>query len=300
MITGLYSAQRRLASRSCASPARRRARGCTRRTSRRWTSSRIAKPVTKWAVTVREPALVPRAFQQAFHLMRSGRPGPGADRPAVRRADGRDRVRHRHLRAAAGRTSPPPRRKQIEKALDMLAAAEKPLIVAGGGIINADAARPAGRVRRTHRRAGDPDADGLGHDPRRPPADGRHVRPADQPPLRQRDACWRATSCSASATAGPTATPARSRSTPRAASSCTWTSSRRRSAASSCPTSASSRDAKAALELFVEVARERKAAGALTRLRRLGRPLRRAQAADAPQDALRPRCRSSRSASTRR
>src|SRR3978361_2153342 len=36
----------------------------------------IAKPVTKWAVTVREPALVPRVFSQAFHIMRSGRPGP--------------------------------------------------------------------------------------------------------------------------------------------------------------------------------------------------------------------------------
>ena len=36
----------------------------------------IAKPVAKWSVTVREPALVPRVFQQAFHLMRSGRPGP--------------------------------------------------------------------------------------------------------------------------------------------------------------------------------------------------------------------------------
>jgi tartronate-semialdehyde synthase len=36
----------------------------------------IARPVTKWAVTVREPALVPYTFQQAFHLMRSGRPGP--------------------------------------------------------------------------------------------------------------------------------------------------------------------------------------------------------------------------------
>ncbi len=36
----------------------------------------ISKPVTKWSVTVREPAQVPRAFQQAFHLMRSGRPGP--------------------------------------------------------------------------------------------------------------------------------------------------------------------------------------------------------------------------------
>ena len=36
----------------------------------------MAAPVTKWSVTVREPGLVPRAFQQAFHLMRSGRPGP--------------------------------------------------------------------------------------------------------------------------------------------------------------------------------------------------------------------------------
>ena len=32
----------------------------------------IAKPVTKWVVTVREPGLVPRVFQQAFHIMRSG------------------------------------------------------------------------------------------------------------------------------------------------------------------------------------------------------------------------------------
>ncbi len=35
------------------------------------------------AVTVREAALVPRVLQQAFHLMRSGRPGPvtGVDLP---------------------------------------------------------------------------------------------------------------------------------------------------------------------------------------------------------------------------
>ena len=46
----------------------------------------IAKPVAKWAVTVREPALVPRVFQQAFHLMRSGRPGPSPSRPTSSRA----------------------------------------------------------------------------------------------------------------------------------------------------------------------------------------------------------------------
>src|SRR5690625_5382241 len=36
----------------------------------------IAAPVTKLAKTVLEAAQVPGVFQQAFHLMRSGRPGP--------------------------------------------------------------------------------------------------------------------------------------------------------------------------------------------------------------------------------
>src|SRR5690348_14153007 len=36
----------------------------------------IATPVTKWAVTVMEPAQVPGTFQKAFQLMREGRPGP--------------------------------------------------------------------------------------------------------------------------------------------------------------------------------------------------------------------------------
>src|SRR5436309_13742132 len=36
----------------------------------------IAAPVTKMAMTVLEAAQVPGVFQKAFHLMRSGRPGP--------------------------------------------------------------------------------------------------------------------------------------------------------------------------------------------------------------------------------
>src|ERR1700726_4886496 len=36
----------------------------------------IAAPVTKMAMTVLEPGQVPGAFAHAFHLMRSGRPGP--------------------------------------------------------------------------------------------------------------------------------------------------------------------------------------------------------------------------------
>ncbi|MDP2016017.1 thiamine pyrophosphate-binding protein, partial [Hydrogenophaga sp.] len=98
----------------------------------------ISKPVTKWSVTVREPALVPRAFQQAFHLMRSGRPGPVLiDLPID--------VQMAEIEFDIDTYEPLPvykpaaTRKQVEKALDMLAASSKPLIVAGGGIINADA-----------------------------------------------------------------------------------------------------------------------------------------------------------------
>src|ERR1700740_1235955 len=36
----------------------------------------VAAPLTKMATTVLEPAQVPGVFAQAFHLMRSGRPGP--------------------------------------------------------------------------------------------------------------------------------------------------------------------------------------------------------------------------------
>ncbi|WP_038203099.1 glyoxylate carboligase [Xenophilus azovorans] len=98
----------------------------------------IAKPVTKWAVTVREPGQVPQVFQQAFHLMRSGRPGPVLiDLPFD--------VQMAQIEFDIETYEPLPvykpaaTRAQAEKAIGMLNAAERPLIVAGGGIINADA-----------------------------------------------------------------------------------------------------------------------------------------------------------------
>jgi len=98
----------------------------------------IAKPVTKWAVTVREPALVPRVFQQAFHVMRSGRPGPVLiDLPFdVQMGEIEFDIDTYEPLAVY---KPAATRKQIEKAIDMLCAAERPLIVAGGGIYNAGA-----------------------------------------------------------------------------------------------------------------------------------------------------------------
>jgi tartronate-semialdehyde synthase len=98
----------------------------------------IAEGVTKWSVTVREPALVPRVFQKAFHVMRSSRPGPVLiDLPIdVQLAEIEfDIDSYEPMPAYRPKAS----KTQIEKALTMLNKAERPLIVSGGGVINADA-----------------------------------------------------------------------------------------------------------------------------------------------------------------
>src|SRR5207244_4931934 len=88
----------------------------------------IARPLTKMATTVLEPAQVPGAFQQAFHLMRSGRPGPVLiDLPIdVQMAEIEfDPEAYEPLAVY----KPAASRKQVEKALAMLNAAERPLLV---------------------------------------------------------------------------------------------------------------------------------------------------------------------------
>ncbi|WP_318200607.1 glyoxylate carboligase [Streptomyces sp. SCL15-4] len=98
----------------------------------------IAKPVTKMAVTVLEAAQVPGVFQQAFHLMRSGRPGPVLiDLPID--------VQLTEIEFDPETYEPLPvykptaTRAQIEKAITFLLESRRPVIVAGGGIIGADA-----------------------------------------------------------------------------------------------------------------------------------------------------------------
>ena len=98
----------------------------------------IAAPLTKMAVTVLEAAQVPGVFAKAFHLMRSGRPGPVLiDLPFD--------VQLTEIEFDPDTYTPLPvyrpaaTRAQIEKALDMLQEASAPVIVAGGGVINADA-----------------------------------------------------------------------------------------------------------------------------------------------------------------
>ncbi|MEP9351062.1 glyoxylate carboligase [Xanthobacter sp. KR7-225] len=137
MITGLYSAQADSIPILCITGQAPRAR-LYKEDFQAVDIESIAKPVTKWAVTVREPALVPMVFQQAFHVMRSGRPGPVLiDLPLdVQLAEIEfDEDTYAPLPVY----KPAATRAQIDKAMEMIADAARPLIVAGGGIINADA-----------------------------------------------------------------------------------------------------------------------------------------------------------------
>ena len=136
MITGLYSASADSIPILCITGQAPRAR-LYKEDFQAVDIESIAKPVTKWAVTVREPALVPRVLQQAFHLMRSGRPArcwwtcPSTCRwprsisistptSPCRCTSPRHAQAGREGAGHAGRVRPP-------------------LIVAGGGVINADA-----------------------------------------------------------------------------------------------------------------------------------------------------------------
>ncbi|MCQ1578545.1 glyoxylate carboligase [Streptomyces parvus] len=100
--------------------------------------SSIAKPVTKAATTVLEAAQVPGVFQQAFHLMRTGRPGPVLiDLPIDVQLT--EIEFDPELYEPIPVHKPAASRKQIERAVRMLNDSERPVLVAGGGIINADA-----------------------------------------------------------------------------------------------------------------------------------------------------------------
>jgi tartronate-semialdehyde synthase len=100
----------------------------------------IAKPVTKWAVQVKEPAQLVWTFREAFRVAREGRPGPILiDLPLdVTKSDlevdfDPERGGPLHFER------PEPRPNAIRQAVEMILQAERPILMPGGGTIIADA-----------------------------------------------------------------------------------------------------------------------------------------------------------------
>jgi acetolactate synthase I/II/III large subunit len=102
----------------------------------------ITMPIVKHSIMIKDPREIPEAIHTAFHVARTGRPGPVlVDIPQdLSRADipyePVDRV---HLPGYQPTTEG--NVKQIRLAAKALANARRPVIYAGGGVINADAAK---------------------------------------------------------------------------------------------------------------------------------------------------------------
>ncbi len=98
----------------------------------------IVRPVVKKSFLVSQAAQVPWVFRDAFRIMREGRPGPvHIDLPVD--------VQQEQIIYDASADGPLPIVRQapnpgaIERALDMLLEAERPLLMPGGGVIGSEA-----------------------------------------------------------------------------------------------------------------------------------------------------------------
>jgi len=101
----------------------------------------ITTPITKYNVQLRSVSEIPSTVNSAFYIASTGRPGPVLiDFPkdvqaAMGEVDWTDKV---DLRGYNPTIIPHPL--QVRKATDLLAEAERPVILAGGGVISGDAA----------------------------------------------------------------------------------------------------------------------------------------------------------------
>jgi acetolactate synthase-1/2/3 large subunit len=102
----------------------------------------ITMPVVKHSFLIQHPLEIPRAIHEAFYVARTGRPGPViVDVPVdLSRADiPYEPVSDVHLPGYQPTTDG--NAKQIRQAAKALAAARRPVIYAGGGVVAANAAR---------------------------------------------------------------------------------------------------------------------------------------------------------------
>ncbi|MEQ8509254.1 MAG: acetolactate synthase 3 large subunit [Rhodospirillaceae bacterium] len=102
----------------------------------------ITRPCTKHNYLVKDPNNLAKVIHEAFHVARSGRPGPVVvDLPKdVVMADGTYSTAPRGVYREKHKTYRPafkPDPASIEAAVDLMVKAERPLLYTGGGVINA-------------------------------------------------------------------------------------------------------------------------------------------------------------------
>jgi acetolactate synthase-1/2/3 large subunit len=100
----------------------------------------ITMPVTKHNMLVKDPAEIPRAIAEAFHLASTGRPGPVlVDIPKDVLQEQTAFAWPPELDLPGYRPTTRPHGKQIREAARLIATARRPVLYVGGGVIKAQA-----------------------------------------------------------------------------------------------------------------------------------------------------------------
>lgn len=100
----------------------------------------IAKPVTKWAVQVKEPAQLVWTFREAFRIAQEGRPGPVLiDLPLDVQTSGLEVDFDSGRGGRLHFDKPEPGPNAIRQVIEMILEAERPVLMPGGGVIISDA-----------------------------------------------------------------------------------------------------------------------------------------------------------------
>ncbi|MET8764534.1 acetolactate synthase large subunit [Lentzea sp. NPDC004782] len=100
----------------------------------------ITMPITKHNMLVTDPAEIPRAIAEAFHIAATGRPGPVlVDIPKDVLQEQTSFSWPPDLRLPGYRPTTRPHGKQVREAAKLIVNARKPVLYVGGGVIKADA-----------------------------------------------------------------------------------------------------------------------------------------------------------------
>ena len=101
----------------------------------------ITTPITKHNYLLKSPHDVPRAIAEAFYIAGSGRPGPVVvDIPKDVSVGATDASLPQRVELPGYKPPYEGHPRQVQRALELLRNAERPVILAGGGVIHAEAA----------------------------------------------------------------------------------------------------------------------------------------------------------------
>ena len=100
----------------------------------------ITTPITKYNYQVKSPAEIPAAVKTTFHIATTGRPGPVLiDFPKDTQTKKAEMVFPDNVQIRGYKPNTEPHPIQVKRAVKMLLKAERPMILAGGGVILSNA-----------------------------------------------------------------------------------------------------------------------------------------------------------------